>query len=72
MLVLLFHSLADYLIRTLLPGAPMWLILLATCLFPLVYIASEFKLAQLIHAARVERRKYPYDSWLTLSKRSTT
>ncbi len=63
--LLLFHSLADYLVRSLIPAAPTWLILLATVLFPLVYIASEFKLAQFIQVAVVNWRKNPYGRWLT-------
>jgi hypothetical protein len=58
---LLFHHLADYFIRQLLSNAAEWLIILATCLFPLCYMAIEFKFAQLIHAAKKARIAYPYD-----------
>ena len=62
---LIFHSLADYLIRLLLTDAPTWLLLLATCLFPFFYMAIEFKFAQLIHAAKMVRRDEPFDGLLT-------
>ena len=62
---LIFHSLADYLIRLLLTDAPVWLLLLSTCLFPLFYMAIEFKFAQLIHAAKLVRREDPFDRLLT-------
>jgi hypothetical protein len=62
---LLFHHLADYFIRQLLANAPGWLIILATCLFPLCYMAIEFKFAQLIQAAKKARIANPFDSSLT-------
>jgi hypothetical protein len=62
---LIFHSLADYLIRLLLTDVPVWLPLLATCLFPFFYMAIEFKFAQLIHAANMARRDEPFDRLLT-------
>ena len=62
---LIFHSLADYLIRLLLTDAPTWLLLLATCLFPFFYMAIEFKFAQLIHAAKMVSRDEPFDGLLT-------
>ena len=62
---LIFHSLADYLIRLLLPNSPIWLLLLATCLFPFLYITIEFKFAHLIHAAKIARRDDPFDRLLT-------
>jgi hypothetical protein len=63
--VLIFHSLASYLILLLLPGAPAWTILLATCLFPFVYMLIELKFAQLIHIAHVNRRLDPFNGWRT-------
>ncbi|WP_295618127.1 hypothetical protein [Chamaesiphon sp. GL140_3_metabinner_50] len=62
---LIFHSLADYLIRLLLTDVPVWLLLLSTCLFPFLYMAIELKFAQLIHAAKMARRDEPFDGLLT-------
>jgi hypothetical protein len=63
--LLIFHSLAEYLIQHLLPNAPPWTIFLATLLFPCVYMATEFKFAQLIYAARMASRNEPFSKLLT-------
>jgi hypothetical protein len=62
--LLIFHNIAEYFIKQLLPNAAEWIIMLATCLFPLCYMAIEFKFAQLIHAAKKAQIAYPYDSSL--------
>jgi hypothetical protein len=62
---LLFHNLADYFIRLLIPNTQPWMVITAACLFPLCYMAIEFKFAHLIHAAKLEKRNYPFDGWLT-------
>lgn len=59
--LLIFHNIAEYFIRQLLPNAVGWLIMLATCLFPVCYMAIEFKFAQLIDAAKKSQIAYPYD-----------
>jgi hypothetical protein len=62
--LLIFHSMAEYFIRQLLPGAHQSIILLAAGLFPLCYIWLEFKFAELIHLAKEEHDRYSYGTAL--------